>query len=101
MPPDIQPDELRARLASGEDLFLLDVREPDEVAEFAFPGALNIPLGELAQRADEVPTDPTVVVICAAGVRSAHAAAALEQAGWRTENLAGGTMAWMATQPPA
>lgn len=99
MPVDVQPQELRARLAAGEDLFLLDVRQPEEVAEYAFPGALNIPLGELAERSHEVPTEQIVVVICAAGVRSAHAALALERAGWRTENLAGGTHAWQHAGP--
>ncbi len=101
MVADVHPDELRARLAAGEDLFLLDVREPEEVAEFAFPGAWNIPLGQLGERVGEIPTDSPVVVICAAGVRSAQAATALERAGWRAENLAGGTIAWQATERPA
>lgn len=97
MPTEIQPEQLRTRLAAGEDLFLLDVREPDEVAEYAIPGAVNIPLGELGSRSAEIPTTRPVVTICAAGVRSAQAAEALERAGWSVQNLAGGTIAWQAT----
>ncbi|HMD44844.1 MAG TPA: rhodanese-like domain-containing protein [Acidimicrobiales bacterium] len=96
---DVTADELRRRLDAGETLFLLDVREPEEVAEWAFPGATNIPLGALAGRLDELPTDVPVVAICHAGIRSASAANALDAAGWTAENLAGGVIAW--TERPA
>jgi rhodanese-related sulfurtransferase len=96
---DVQPDEIRARLARGEDVFLLDVREPDEVAEWAYPIGINIPLGQLRGRLDELPRDTTIVVACHVGGRSATAADALSQAGWTAENLAGGAVAWVATEP--
>jgi rhodanese-related sulfurtransferase len=96
---DVQPDEIRARLARGEDVFLLDVREPDEVAEWAYPIGINIPLGQLGARLDELPRDTTIVVACHVGGRSATAADALSQAGWTAENLAGGAVAWVATEP--
>jgi len=99
MAADVQPNELRGRLASGEDVFVLDVREPDEVAEWAFPDAVNIPLGELGGRTGELPTDRPIVVICHSGVRSAAAADALEKGGWPAENLAGGAVAWVSTEP--
>jgi rhodanese-related sulfurtransferase len=95
MPGEVAAEELRARLDAGEDIFLLDVREPDEVAEWAFPGAVNIPLGTLGERTDEVPSDRPVVVICHAGVRSAAAAKALNGGGWPAENLTGGVVAWI------
>lgn len=99
MIPDVQPDELRRRLACGEVLVVLDVREPEEVAEWAFPGAVHVPLGQLGVRADELPTDRPIVVVCHAGVRSAMAAEALARGGWAAENLAGGVLAWLATEP--
>jgi rhodanese-related sulfurtransferase len=91
---EVTPEQIKERLARGEDVFLLDVREPDEVAAWAYPIGVNIPLGQLGDRLGEVPKDRTVVVACAAGVRSATAAAALSEAGWTTENLAGGAIAW-------
>jgi rhodanese-related sulfurtransferase len=96
---EVEPDEIRARLARGEDVFLLDVREPDEVAEWAYPIGVHIPLGELGQRLDELPPDTTIVVGCHLGGRSATAAQALSEAGWAAENLTGGAVAWVATEP--
>jgi rhodanese-related sulfurtransferase len=94
---EIEPDELRTRLAAGEDIFFLDVREPDEVAQWAFPGAVNIPLGQLGERSGEIPTDRPIVVACHSGMRSASATEALNNAGWNAQNLAGGAVAWIAT----
>jgi len=96
---EVEPDEIRARLARGEEVFLLDVREPDEVAEWAYPIGVNIPLGQLGDRLGELPEGATIVVACHVGGRSAVAAEALSQAGWTTENLAGGALAWAATEP--
>jgi rhodanese-related sulfurtransferase len=96
---EVSPDEVRARLSRGEDVFLLDVREPDEVAEWAYPIGVNIPLGQLSGRIGELPEGTTIVVGCAAGVRSAKAATALSEAGWTAENLTGGATAWAATEP--
>ena len=96
---EVEPDEIRARLARGEEVFLLDVREPDEVAEWAYPIGVNIPLGQLGDRLGELPHDATIVVACHVGGRSAMAAEALSKAGWTTENLAGGALAWAATEP--
>jgi rhodanese-related sulfurtransferase len=99
MAADVQPNELRDRLRAGEGIFVLDVREPEEVADWAFPGAVNIPLGELGGRTGELPTDRPIVVVCHSGVRSASAADALAASGWPAENLAGGAVAWVSTEP--
>ena len=64
---EVEPDEVKARLARGEDVFLLDVREPDEVEAWAYPIGVNIPLGQLGERLDEVPRDVTIVVACHVG----------------------------------
>jgi sulfur-carrier protein adenylyltransferase/sulfurtransferase len=97
MATEIQPNELRGRLRAGEDVYVLDVREPAEVAEWAFPGAVNIPLGELGGRTGELPSDRSIVVVCHAGVRSEAAADALSNAGWPAVSLAGGAVAWVST----
>jgi rhodanese-related sulfurtransferase len=91
---EVAPAEVKARVARGESVFLLDVREPFEVQEWAYPIGVNIPLGELGARLDEVPADKTIVVACHSGHRSASAAKALSDAGWTAENLTGGAVAW-------
>ena len=96
---EVEPDEVKARIARGEEVFLLDVREPDEVEAWAYPIGVNIPLGQLGERMDEVPRDVTVVVACHMGGRSARAAEALSEAGWTAENLAGGAVAWASGEP--
>ncbi len=94
---EVEPSEVKARLARGEDVFLLDVREPSEVAEWAYPVGVNIPLGQLGERLGELPPrDVTIVVACHVGGRSAVAAQALSEAGWNAENLTGGAVAWVA-----
>ena len=83
---EVSPQEIMARLEAGNEVFLLDVREPDEVAAWAYPVGVNIPLGQLGDRLGEVPRDVTVTVACHVGGRSAAAAAALSDAGWTAEN---------------
>jgi rhodanese-related sulfurtransferase len=92
---EVDPAEVKARIARGESVFLLDVREPFEVEEWAYPIGVNIPMGELRERLDEVPADRTIVVACHMGHRSAAAAQALSDAGWTAENLTGGAVAWV------
>jgi rhodanese-related sulfurtransferase len=93
---EVEPEEVKARIARGEEVFLLDVREPEEVEAWAYPIGVNIPLGQLGDRLDEVPRDVTIVVACHVGGRSAAAAKALSDAGWSAENLTGGAVAWAA-----
>jgi rhodanese-related sulfurtransferase len=96
---DVSSEEVRARVARGEDVYLLDVREPDEVAEWAYPFGVNIPMSQLGERLEELPQDRTIVVACAAGNRSQTVAAALSERGWAAENLTGGAAAWVASEP--
>ena len=91
---EIGAGELASLLGTQDEPFLLDVREPHEVAAWAIPGALNIPLAELSLRSTEVPRQRKVVTVCAAGNRSAVAAAMLAGAGWDVANLSGGMAAW-------
>lgn len=99
---EIGPEELRARLDAGEDLLLLDVREPHELLLARIAGTLDLPLGQLSGRLDELDPERPTVCICHHGIRSAQAAARLAQAGWeRVLNLRGGIDAWSRAVDPA
>jgi sulfur-carrier protein adenylyltransferase/sulfurtransferase len=90
----ISVEELDARLNAGEDIFLLDVREPHEY-DIANLGGLLIPLRELVERISEVDQIRQVVVYCKTGVRSAKAVKILKDMGFaRVKNLIGGIEAW-------
>lgn len=80
--------------------WLLDVREPDEWAAGHAPQATHIPLGQLGNRANEVPQDQDVYVICRSGGRSGRATEALNGAGWQAINVAGGMQNWAAAGRP-
>lgn len=91
----LTPAQVRARLAAGEDLLLLDVRESEERALCAIAGSLHIPMGELSRRHVELDPGRAVVCVCHHGIRSAHVAAALERLGFeRIYNLSGGIDRW-------
>lgn len=95
---DITISELKERLDNGEKLFIVDVREPHEYDEFNI-GALNIPLGSLPQRLDELEShkDEEIIVHCRSGARSGNAKAYLLQQGYpNVRNLLGGMLAWQA-----
>jgi rhodanese-related sulfurtransferase len=83
------------------DVFVLDVREPDEWAAGHPPGAHHVPMMEIPARAPEVPDDRDVVVVCRVGARSAQVVAYLRTNGWRNvRNLDGGLFAWEAAGRP-
>ncbi|MDO3409342.1 rhodanese-like domain-containing protein [Saccharibacillus sp. CPCC 101409] len=91
----IEPSELRERLEQGDAPLMIDVREPEEVAQGMIPGAVHIPLGELAGRLDELDPDRETVFICRSGYRSERACEYLADAGFdRTVNMTGGMLAW-------
>jgi adenylyltransferase/sulfurtransferase len=92
--PEIQVEELKRRLDAGENLFVLDVREPHEYQICNINGHL-IPLGDLPNRVHELDSSREIVAHCRSGVRSAKAVAFLQQAGFKkVHNLAGGILAW-------
>jgi rhodanese-related sulfurtransferase len=89
-----------AAAAVPSDGYLLDVREDDEWRAGHAPDAVHIPLSELNARAQEVPNDRDVYVICRSGARSAQAVAAFNNAGWTAANVDGGMHAWEAAGRP-
>jgi rhodanese-related sulfurtransferase len=92
--PEITPTEFVARRDSGEILTLLDVREDWELAVASVPGIVHIPMGDVAQRMNELDRDKDVAVLCRSGRRSMEVAKFLQQNGYRTVNVAGGILAW-------
>jgi sulfur-carrier protein adenylyltransferase/sulfurtransferase len=92
--PEITPRELKSRLDRGDDLFILDVREPHEFQICHLKGHL-IPLGELPRRVHELDSSQEIVAHCRSGKRSAEAVDFLRKAGFRKVlNLKGGILAW-------
>lgn len=90
--------DLKRRHDGGEQLVLLDVREPDELATASIPWALAIPMGEIPSRYAELPHDQPVVCMCHHGTRSEHVMHFLHANGYgNAVNLAGGIDAWAAT----
>ncbi len=91
---DIQVEELKQRLDKGDDLFILDVREPHEY-QICNIGGYLIPLGDLPKRVSELDPNKEIVAQCRSGARSAKAVNFLRQAGFKkARNLAGGILAW-------
>ncbi len=79
----------------SEELFVLDVREKDEYAGGHIPGAVNIYVGELEKRLDEVPSDRSVVSVCSTGNRAGLSVSILARGGFKkVYNLIGGMTAW-------
>jgi len=93
-PQDMMPEELKQRLDAGDELLVLDVREPHEYRICNLGGYL-IPLRDLPWRIDELDASREIVVHCKMGGRSAKAVDFLKQAGFtKVRNLAGGIDAW-------
>ena len=91
---DITPEELKRRLDAGEDLFVLDVREPHEY-QICNLGGYLIPLNDLPKRISELDSSREIVVHCKMGGRSAKAVEFLNKSGFhKVHNLAGGINAW-------
>lgn len=93
--PDVPVVLAEALKGHESEVFVLDVREPDEFEEGHIDGATLIPLGSLQRRLTEVPKDRQVVVVCAVGGRSARATHFLRAHGVEAANLHGGMWAYL------
>jgi molybdopterin/thiamine biosynthesis adenylyltransferase/rhodanese-related sulfurtransferase len=99
--PEIQPEELKRKLERGDDVLLLDVREPHEY-EICNLGGRLIPLRDLPHRVSELDSAREIVAHCRFGPRSAQAVEFLRRIGFRkVKNLAGGIRAWAERVDPA
>ena len=96
MVEEITATELKERMDTGENVQLIDVRQPEEYAFAKIEGAKLIPLGELPSRVGELDPAREVVFQCKSGVRSARAVEFLQQTGFKgsVKNLRGGITAW-------
>jgi rhodanese-related sulfurtransferase len=92
--PEITPSEFVARRERGDRLTLLDVREDWELGVARVPDIVHIPMGQVANRLNEIERDQPVVVLCRSGRRSLEVAKFLQQNGFEAVNLAGGILAW-------
>lgn len=93
---EISATDLKRRMDAGEDIQLIDVRQPEEWAFAKIDGAKLIPLGEILNRIGEIDQHRETVLHCKMGMRSAKAVEALQHAGFKGDikNLKGGITAW-------
>ncbi|WP_019155556.1 rhodanese-like domain-containing protein [Robertmurraya massiliosenegalensis] len=86
--------EVETLLSEGTTLNIIDVREVDEVAAGRIPGAVNIPLGLIEFRMNELDKSKEYVMVCRSGGRSGRASQFLEGQGFKVINMEGGMLAW-------
>lgn len=91
---EISTTEVQKRLEAGEQLHLIDVREVAEVQEGHIPGVINIPLGTLPERLNELDKSNSYIMVCRSSARSGQATAFLEAEGFSAANMVGGMLAW-------
>lgn len=90
----ITPIEVENRLKKGEMLNIIDVREVLEVQSGKIPGAVNIPLGLLEFKMQDLNKSNEYIVVCRSGARSSQAVMFLEYQGFNVTNMTGGMMSW-------
>ncbi|MFF3101465.1 rhodanese-like domain-containing protein [Viridibacillus arvi] len=90
----ISVEEVQQLLESGKELNLIDVREVDEVAAGIIPTAINIPLGLIEFRMNELDKSKEYIMVCRSGGRSGNATIFLENQGFNVANMDGGMLAW-------
>ncbi|WP_462409428.1 rhodanese-like domain-containing protein [Neobacillus sp. Marseille-QA0830] len=86
--------EVEQFLNEGKKLNIIDVREVNEVATGKIPGAVNIPLGLIEFRMNELDKAKEYIMVCRSGGRSSRASQFLESYGYNVINMAGGMLAW-------
>ncbi|MEC0255877.1 rhodanese-like domain-containing protein [Paenibacillus lautus] len=94
---EISPKEVEKKLNDRIVMNIIDVRETEEVAEGKIPGAVNIPLGLIEFRKQELDRSKEYVMVCRSGGRSGRAAQYLESQGYRVVNMTGGMLEWEGT----
>ncbi|WP_226674823.1 rhodanese-like domain-containing protein [Rossellomorea aquimaris] len=90
----ISANEVSQRLSAGEKLNIIDVREVSEVRNGKIPTSVNIPLGLLEFRMNELEKKEDYIVMCQSGGRSSQAVKFLEYQGYNVTNMNGGMLAW-------
>lgn len=92
---NISAREAKVLLDSNKNVYLLDVRTPQEYSQGRLAGSVLIPIGEFERRVREVPKNRIIIVYCAVGSRSKSAAGFLSQLGYKdVYNMTDGIVAW-------
>ena len=92
---EIDSESLSERLQNPDDVLLVDIRTPAEIAQGIIPDALQLPMHLIPLRLSELPKDRDLVLYCRSGARSYQACAYMMQQGYgRVLNLRGGIIAW-------
>ncbi|WP_280770745.1 rhodanese-like domain-containing protein [Salipaludibacillus daqingensis] len=90
----INVQQVEEKLKNNEDVTLIDVRETDEVAAGKIPGVINIPLGLIEFRMQELDKSKEYVMVCRSGSRSGLATQFLQSHGFNVTNMGGGMISW-------
>lgn len=91
----ITPDEVKAKLENDETLYLIDVRENEEVAEGMIPEAVHIRIGEIPDHLNRLDKENEYIFICRSGARSHRVCEYLAANGYpKVVNMTGGMLAW-------
>jgi len=90
----ITPEEVQKKIDAGEQLYVIDVREDDEVATGIIPGAQHIALGSIESRQQELDKSKEYIMVCRSGGRSGKACEYLEEQGYNVTNMSGGMLEW-------
>lgn len=90
----ITPEELQEKLARGEKVNIVDVREDDEVAAGMIPGAIHIMLAEVPISLDKFKKDEEYILVCRSGSRSQMGCEFLDERGYKVVNMVGGMSKW-------
>lgn len=92
---NISARDAKALLDANKNIYLLDVRTPQEYSQGKLAGSILIPIGEFEQRIREVPKNKTIIVYCAVGSRSKPVANFLSQQGYKdVYNMTDGIVGW-------
>ncbi|MYL33823.1 rhodanese-like domain-containing protein [Pontibacillus yanchengensis] len=92
---EINGGELESKLSQNNTIYVVDVREDDEVAQGMIPGAVHIPLQKIPESINHLPEDRELVIVCRVGMRSMNACLFLKQYGFEhVSNLSDGMLGW-------
>lgn len=92
---NVSSREIKTLMEKNKDVFLLDVRTPQEYSQGKLAGSVLIPIGEFERRIREVPKNKTIVVYCAVGSRSKPVASFLSQQGYKdVYHMTDGIVGW-------
>ncbi|MDX5474908.1 MAG: rhodanese-like domain-containing protein [Bacillaceae bacterium] len=92
--PEITTEDLKRKLENGEDVFLVDVREDEEVEMGMIPNAKHIKMGDIPANLDQLDKEKEYVFICRSGRRSENVCAYLQDQGFKVRNMVGGMLEW-------